>query len=121
MGLTVTTTARSLGTVSCNLSDGMASNFTTTSTTYVELVNSNGTSQTVTATTTAKGTANLPFKIIATATSIKLYLLVSNVWTLSATSSTNLPSSACSPVFMVANNSTTSQVGRAIYLRVDNG
>ena len=92
-----------------------------TSTTYVELVNSNGTSQTVTATTTAKGTANLPFKIIATATSIKLYLLVANVWTLSATSSTNLPSSACSPVFMVANNSTTSQVGRAIYLRVDNG
>lgn len=37
MGLTVTTTARSLGTVSCNLSDGMASNFTTTSTTYVEV------------------------------------------------------------------------------------
>jgi len=93
----------------------------TTSTTFVELINSNGSNQTITATDVARSANNTPFKIICTNANIKLFLHVAGVWVLKATSSTTLPTTSCSPIFSVKNNSTSSTNGRAIFLRVENG
>jgi hypothetical protein len=69
-----------------------------TTQTFIQLIGVASSSATAVNTDVAITDQIIPYKIICGASDQKLYLLVSGVWTLKATQSTRLPTTACQPI-----------------------
>jgi len=113
----------------CGLSNG--TNFNTagnhlvtiefnTGETNIQLYSSDGTTATRSASDVSLGTGNVPFKIVCNGTDLRLYLLVSNIWNLKVTKTTNRPTAASQPGFEVVTLTTLAAVGDLMYLRIQN-
>jgi hypothetical protein len=86
----------------------------------IELISSDGTTLSASDSGVSKSTSNIPFKIVCSINDIKLYLLTAGQWSLKVTKTTNRPTAALQPCFQVKTSANSAQVGRAIYMRVQN-
>lgn len=88
---------------------------------FINLSSGDGTSVSTTASDVATSTSPVPFKIITDATNMRLFLLVSGVWTLKVTKTTNKPSSvATEVVLLVQTVDAANRKGDATYVRIQN-
>ena len=88
--------------------------------TYLYLQTSDGTTASTTDTDVANTTSKVPFKIVCGASNVKLYLLVSGIWTLKITKTTNRPTSACQPIGAVYSLTASAKTGTLIFTEVQN-
>jgi len=91
-----------------------------TSITNITLASSNGSAIDNVQSAVARGTVDVPFKIVCNGTDLRLFLLTSGAWNLEVTKTTNRPSNACQPWAAARANSNAAVVTELIYFKVQN-
>lgn len=89
-------------------------------TAFYTIASGDGATETNTATSIAITTGKFQFKIVCGASNLKLYTLVSGVWTLQVTKTSNRPTGKVQPIFMVGASDGTARHGSIQRLRVEN-
>ena len=86
----------------------------------IYLGTSSGASSTTTTSGVARSNSVVAVKVISDGTSTRLYLLVSGAWNLEATITTTRTTDACQPSFFVITANAAAEVGRILYMKVQN-